>query len=197
MLLTLDDLNAGDDFDSAVIKNLDASHAEFAGKNFYDCRFEGLAIMEANFKGCTFEECSFSQCDFTMAQLRGAQLRGASFQNCKLMGIDWSPAGGLTFAVSFDACVLTHCLFSDLRMKRTRIADCKVHEATFSGVDLEGADFSGSDLRGSRFQETNLEHADLSSAHNYAINPDDNRLRDTKFSVEAALSLVSRFGIIV
>lgn len=196
-MLTLDELNAGDEFDSRTIKDIDGSLAELAGKSFYGCEFIGLAVMEADLMDSVFEDCRFLQCDLTMASLRGASLRGVEFNNCKLMGIDWSPAGGLTFSVSFDECILSHCLFTDLRMKDTKITNCKAHEASFAGVDLQGANFSGSDLRAVRFVDTNLEGADLSTAENYAINPDDNRLKDTKFSVEAALALASRLGVIV
>ena len=41
------------------------------------------------------------------------------------------------------------------------------------------------------------ESADLSTATDYVVSPEVNRLRDTKFSIEAALALVARFGVIV
>ena len=197
MELTLDALHLGNEFESMTLRGVDASLAEFAGKSFYDCEFVGLAAMQVDLNECVFEDCRFFQCDLTIASLRGANLRGVDFRNCKLMGIDWSPAGGLTFAVSFDACILSHCLFTDLRMKETQITNCKAHEASFAGVDLRGANFAGTDLRDARFLETNLEGADLSTATDYVISPEDNRLRDTKFSIEAALALVERFGVIV
>jgi fluoroquinolone resistance protein len=197
MVLTLDELNKAEEFDSITLKDIDTSLANFSGKSFYGCEFVGLAAMEADLSNSVFEDCRFYQCDLTMVSLLGASLRGVEFRNCKLMGIDWSPAGGLTFSVSFDSCILSHCLFTDLRMKDTQITDCKAHEASFAGVDLQGANFSGCDLRDARFLGTNLEGADLSTAENYMIDPGDNRLRDTKFSVEAALALASKFGVIV
>lgn len=80
-------------------------------------------------------------------------------------------------------------------MRDAQITDCEAHEASFAGVDLQGANFAGSVLRGARFVDTNLTKADLSTATNYLINPQDNR--DTKFSIEAALALVSELGVIV
>ena len=197
MVLTVDELNAGEEFDSVMLKDIDTSVANFSGKSFYGCEFVGLAAMEADFSNSVFEDCRFHQCDLTMAKLFNASLRGVQFGHCKLMGIDWSPAGGLTFSVRFDSCILSHCLFTDLRMKDTQITDCKAREASFAGVDLQGANFSGCDLRDARFLETNLERADLSEALNYVIDPEGNRLKDTKFSIEAALALVSKFGVIV
>ncbi len=197
MLLTLEELNASDEFDSVIIKDIDTSLGEFSAKAFYRCEFTGLSAMEVDLSDTVFEDCRFLQCDLTMASLRGASLRGVVFRNCKLMGIDWSPAGGLTFSVSFEACNLNHCLFTDLRMKDTLITDCKVYEANFAGVDLQGANFSGSDLQGTRFWESDLKQADLSTATNYAIDPTDNHLQDTKFSVEAALVLAAQLGVIV
>ena len=75
--------------------------------------------------------------------------------------------------------------------------ECRIHEASFVGVDLSRADFRGSDLSGARFVETDLTDADLSEASGYDIAPRQNRLRRTKFSREAALQLVADLGVIV
>ncbi len=197
MNLSTEQLATESEFDSQTIRDVDLAAVPLAGKSFYNCDFIGLSAMEASLREVVLEDCRFLRCDLTMATLHGASLRGVHFESCKLMGIDWSPAGGLTFQVSYHECILSHCLFTDLRMKALQITNCKATEASFAGVDLSGADFSGSNLEGARFLDANLEGADLSTAENYAIDPEGNRLKDTKVSVEAALALATRFGVVV
>lgn len=61
----------------------------------------------------------------------------------------------------------------------------------------DGGDFTRTDLEGAKFVDTDLTGANLSTAEHYQINPDDNVLRATRYSTEAALALASRMGVIV
>jgi len=195
--MTLIELLASDsDFEGLTIEG-DCASVIFADKTFYDCEFRNLSLPKACFDRCIFEECRFVGCDLTMATLSGARFCDVQFVGCKLMGIDWSPAAGLTFSVGFEKCVLSHCSFIDLRMKETHFIKCKLHEANFAGTDLTQADFSQSDLEGARFLDTNLTSTDLSTAEHYRIDPEHNIVKQTKFSIPAALALVTRLGIVV
>jgi fluoroquinolone resistance protein len=113
------------------------------------------------------------------------------------MGVDWTDVRGISFLVSFEACNLSHCTFADRKMPKTVFRECRAHEVSFSGVDLTKCVFAGTDLRDARFIDTVLVEADLSEAVNYDISPQQNRLRKTKFSQEAALELVAQLGIVV
>lgn len=191
------ELLSGDEFEDEAIEGIDRFSANLSGKSFYQCEFRNVLAVEADLSECVLQNCRLERCDLTMAVLKGASLRGVRFVDCKLMGIDWSPAGGLTFAVGFERCVLSHGTFSDLRMKQTRFIECKAHETNFVGVDLTEADFNRTDLTRAKFIDTNLLGADLSTAVHYEINPENNVLRKTRFSMEAALALASRMGVIV
>lgn len=197
MPLDLDELMADDEFDDKTFEGLDCGGANLGGKSFYQCEFRNLSAVEVDLSNCVFEDCNFDGCDLTMAVLKDVSLRGVQFKDSKLMGVDWSLAGGLTFAVGFENCVLSHGSFIDLRMKKTKFIKCRAHETNFAGVDLSGADFAETDLEGARFVGTDLSGADLSTALNYVINPNDNVLKKTRYSMEAALALASRMGVIV
>ncbi len=185
------------DFEADEFVDQNWSALELGSKSFRDCTFRNLAASEVDLRGTLFEDCRFEGSDLTMAKVQQASFRDVEFDSCKLMGIDWSDVRGLTFSVSFTNCVLSHSSFINQRMRKTKFIRCKAHETNFAGVDLTGSDFTGTDLEGARFVGTNLTEADLSEATNYKINPDDNVLRKTRYSLEAALALASRLGVIV
>lgn len=185
------------EFEAETFADQNWSGAELRDKTFTRCLFRNLTALEATFEGALVEDCRFEGSDLSMIKVKGASFRSAEFEHCKLMGIDWSGVRGLTFAVSFDSCVLSYSSFIDQRMRKTQFRKCKAHETNFAGVDLTGSNFAGSDLEGARFVGTNLTEVDLATAENYVINPSDNTLRKTRYSMEAALALVSRLGVIV
>lgn len=190
-------LLGGDEFEDEAIEDLDCGGADLRGKSFFQCEFCSVSAIAADMSDCVLEDCQLHGCDLTMAVLKGASLRGVRFVDCKLMGVDWSLVQGLIFEVGFTRCVLSHGSFIDLKMKQTEFIECRAHETNFAGVDLTEADFSRTDLEGAKFVDTNLTGANLSTAEHYEINPDDNVLRSTRYSMEAALALASRMGVIV
>lgn len=186
-----------DDFEGETIRGVDCAAADFSGKTFYDCKLLNLPAREIDLSDCVFEDCRFEGCDLTMAAVAGASFRDVEFVDCKLLGVDWSQIAGLRFSVSYRRCVLSYGTFIELSMKKVRVIDCKAHETNFAGVDLSGADFAETDLLGAKFSGTNLSGADLSSASNYGINPTDNTLRKTRYSMAAALALAEGMGVVV
>lgn len=190
-------LQTEDDLDDVVFTDLDLGDTSLADKTFRDCRFVKVKLAEASLAGCTFEDCEFEDCDLTMAKVGGAAFRGVVFRRSKLMGVDWSDVRGIAFVVSFEECNLSHATFADRKMPETVFRECRAHEASFAGVDLSKCVFTGTDLRGARFIDTILVEADLSEAVHYDISPQQNRLRKTKFSQEAALALAAQLGVVV
>ncbi|MDG2306220.1 MAG: pentapeptide repeat-containing protein [Candidatus Binatia bacterium] len=192
-----EELLAGDDFEDVTFRDLDLGGLNLVDKNFRECRFEQVRFAEARLSGCTFEDCDVEDCDLTMAKVGGVAFRGVAFRRSKLMGVDWTDVRGISFLVSFEGCNLSHCTFADRKMPKTVFRECRGHEVSFSAVDLTKCVFTGTDLRGARFIDTVLVEADLSGAVNYDISPQQNRLRKTKFSQEAALALVAQLGVVV
>lgn len=192
-----DELVRDPDWQDATFSELEVSAVDLGGKSFQRCVFRKVRLAEANLRRCTFEECEFDGCDLTMAVIEGAAFREVAFLRSKLMGLDWTRVRGVAFVVSFTECNLSHCTFADRNMRETVFRECRAHDAVFAGVDLTRAVFTGTDLRGARFMDTILVEADLSEAVNYEISPQQNRLRKTKFSQEAALALVADLGVVV
>jgi uncharacterized protein YjbI with pentapeptide repeats len=194
---TLHALLKREEFESLSIEDVDCAGADLSDKTFYDCDFRRISGAEVDLARCTFDDCRFERCDLTMANLMNAKVRSATFLDCKLMGIDWSNVTGVIFGVGFEGCVLSYGSFVGLKMANTKFVRCKAHETTFADLDLTGADFSDTELNGAKFLDTDLTSADLSTAIEYGINPNENRLNKTKFSPEAAIQLAETLGVIV
>ncbi len=197
MATTREDLLAGQDWEDETFSDLDLGGADLEDRSFRHCRFDQVRLAEARLRGCTFEDCEFEDCDLTMVRIASAAFRDVAFRRSKLMGVDWTDVRGLAFSPSFEECNLSHCTFADRKMPGTVFRGCRAHEASFAAVDLTKAVFTGTDLRGTRFIDTVLVEADLSEAVHYDISPQQNRLRNTKFSQEAALALVAGLGVVV
>lgn len=194
---TLDHLQSEDEFEDETFSGLAHSKLDLSNKSFTQCTFEAMSLNEVQLASCVFTDCRFVRCDLTMAKLGECSLRGVRFERTKLMGIDWSAARDLIFDVSFETCVLSYGVFVKRRMREVKFIDCTAHEADFSEADLTAAHFKGTDLRDARFTRANLTRADLSEARDYRIDPAETTLMKTRFSLEAALDVVARLGIIV
>lgn len=73
--------------------------------------------------------------------------------------------------------------------------DCNLTEVDFTEADLTGAIFRNCDLHLALFDNTILEKADLSSAVNYSINPDNNHIYKAKFAYPAVLNLLDKYQL--
>ncbi len=161
---------------------------------YVDCNFERCSFGATTFRKCRFVSCTFDACDLSNSKWADSSLIGVRFEECKVIGIDWTaaawPAVALRDAVAFTESAINHCTFLGLRLPGLKITDCVAREADFRDADLSESDFSGTDLTGSLFSATNLVRADFSAARNYRIPPTENRLAGAKFSMPEAISFL-------
>lgn len=165
---------------------------EYENCTFKNCNFAGLDLA-----GLIFSECVFVGCDFSNAQTGSTGFREVDFKQCKLMGLRFDRCNTLLLSFTFQDCVLSFSSFYRLKIKNTKFIGCKLHEVDFSETDLTNAQFQNCELDRATFDGTVLAGADLRSALNFTIDPDTNRLKKTKFSTDGALSLLSKYGIVV
>jgi hypothetical protein len=52
-------------------------------------------------------------------------------------------------------------------------------------------------LAGATFDNTNLEKTNFTTAFNYSIDPDNNRIKKAKFSVPGVLGLLNKYDIVI
>lgn len=163
---------------------------------FYNCTFSNNILFKGTFKNCRFEKCTIKDCDFSLSKFSGSIFIDTLFNDCKLMGIDWTLTSKPLRAV-FTNCILSDSSFFSLDLTGSKIANCKAHNVDFERTNLSKSDCSSTDFLSSKFSQTNLIGADLRDARNYYINPAVNKIKKAKFSYPEVLTLLSIYDIII
>ncbi|WP_235856247.1 pentapeptide repeat-containing protein [Methanolobus halotolerans] len=82
-----------------------------------------------------------------------------------------------------------------MNLENTDFINCRVYNCDFVNNNLKNANFEDSDLKDSIFKNTDLSHASFKNAISYNIDPTDNFLKSTKFSVPEVISLLNVYDI--
>ncbi len=121
--------------------------------------------------------------------------RGAEFQNCKMIGLDFTSCSPFLLELEFDQCALDYCLFGNLEIANTAFKHCRLIDTDFTKTDLSGAIFTGSNLSGAHFENTLLVNADFREAVSFNIDPEINNLRKAKFEKEQLDGLLQKYSL--
>ena len=181
-----------------IFKDLVVQRQEITANEFYDCTFTACRFNETTFRACRFVNCSFNRCDLSLARVPGSSFSETAFEDCKLVGVDWTQASWrFLSSISLFKCIINYSIFTDLDLGGTRIESCVAEEADFRGTNLAGANLSHTDFAGSFFKHTVLEGADFSHARNYRIDVNLNKLRGAKFMLPEATALLRSLDIVL
>ncbi|MDD4731963.1 MAG: pentapeptide repeat-containing protein [Desulfovibrio sp.] len=163
---------------------------------FYGCTFRNCSFQDARFVNCRFEDCTFVLCNLSLAVIDATTFSGAVFEDCKLLGVNWSPAGGF-FTARYKGCSMENNVFADLSLGEFSFSGCSLVNASFFNTRLTRAVFDDCDLAGCQFTDTDLSFADFKTARHYHINAQTNKLHQTVFSMPEAVSLLSNLDIVL
>jgi len=119
------------------------------------------------------------------------------FNNCKIMGVDFTKCDTLMIDFSMDECKIKNCLFSNLNLKKCNFYKSEVMESDFVNTNLSGSNLSESNFSGSLFHNTNLFKVNLIKSINYNINPLKNNIKEADFSLPEAMTLLNAFQITI
>lgn len=193
--------NTVSEYNEHTFKNLTEASAILTGKAFYDCVFENCSLREIVWDGCSLIDCSFTSCDLSLNQVANSTFRQCTFKDCQLVGINWVDAQWSRFdhssPIQFFSCNLNYSTLAGLKLQGITMKDCSVRDVYFAGADLTRADCRGSDFSASRFAQTNLTEADFSNATNYEIDVHNNTIKQAKFTLPEAVSLLQGLDIIL
>jgi fluoroquinolone resistance protein len=182
-----------------ILKETVQKQEYISSSEFIDCKFMGCSFVESVFSTCRFISCTFQGCDLSLIQLPGSIFSATRFEDSKIIGVDWTQvnwtATTLGDPISFFNSTLNHATFIGLKLSRIVIKDCIASNVDFRETDLSQSDFSGTDLSDSLFVNTDLTAADLSRARNYQIAPGQNIIKQAKFSLPDAMSLLYNLDI--
>jgi fluoroquinolone resistance protein len=179
-------------FKKEVCISSDLKGTSFSRVIFESCDLSQSLLMQAKLIGCKFLGCNLS-----LIKLDGSRLQEVEFEDCKLVGVNFSKVDPLFFSVKFKNCLIDLANFSDLQLKGTSFLNCLIREAHFSHTNLAETVFTGSDLAGTTFHNCNLSKAVFTDALNYSIDPTTNVLKRARFSSPGVLSLLDHLGIII
>ncbi len=186
---------AEDYFDDLNFVKIDYTTQPLDKGTYEGCHFEHCLFTKADLSAIQFTDCRFQDCDISLANLKGTSMRDVQFNNCKMMGLHFEECNNFLFSVGFDNCILNHSSFYNVVMKKTIIKNCSCKEADFSGADLSGAILDKTDLLLTRFDHTNLEKADFRTSFNYSFDPEINKVKKAKFSIDGIAGLLDKYGI--
>ncbi len=179
-------------FTSAELRPDQLVHAEFEGCTFRQCAWSNVDLSNTRFTDCVFE-----QCDLSTVITKNTAFRTVRFEGCKLLGLQFDRCNAFLFAVHFNQCRLDLATFHNVVLKKTAFSGCRLHEADFSGADLSEATLDDCDLLDAVFDGTNLEKSDLRTAHHFIIDPQRNRVKGARFSLNGLPGLLSGYQLVI
>ncbi|MDT0650846.1 pentapeptide repeat-containing protein [Autumnicola edwardsiae] len=181
------------------VADQDYEHLDYRSESLYseyeNCHFRGCTLSNINLGGVIFSECEFEDCDFSSSNLKGTSFRDCSFRNCKLLGLRFEECSDFLLSFSFNACDLSFSSFFQLKIRKTGFYNCKLEQVEFSEADLTGANFSDANLNNATFRNSILEGADFRQSHNLSIDPEQNRLKNAKFTLENLPGLLWKYDL--
>lgn len=181
-------------FDQSFSK-IDFTSEPLPAKEFDNCTFSSCNFSEVNLSGVVFQECTFTDCNLSNVKLAKTAFKDCKFKNCKLLGMHFEQCNEFLFEVSFEGCIQDHSTFNRLRLKKMKFIKCSLRECDFTEADLSESAFVECDLADARFERTNLEKADFTTAINYSLDPEINRLKKAKFSLDGVPGLLAKYQI--
>jgi uncharacterized protein YjbI with pentapeptide repeats len=177
-------------------KNLVLCGTELKDKEFFKCRFVSCNFFKFEFISCEFENCTFKSCDLSLASVSGSKFLDVIFKDSKTVGVDWRKISKPS-SFRFVECKIDNSIFYRMDLYSINIIKSSAKNVDFVEADLTKGVFTRTDLSNSKFSRTNLSFADFSEALNYSIDPNNNKLKKTIFSLPDAVSLLSSFDIII
>jgi fluoroquinolone resistance protein len=168
---------------------------EIRSKSFNNCTFTDCDFKESDFSASLFSDCIFKTSNLSLIKLTDTKLQNVHFDECKILGVDFTPISKLIVRLGFRHSQISECSFAALQLKGCAFLECRIRRSDFFKTNLTKSNFSGSDLQDTIFENSNLTAADFKNAHNFAINPLNNQLKNAEFSLPEAVSLLLALGI--
>jgi uncharacterized protein YjbI with pentapeptide repeats len=132
-----------------------------------------------------------------MTKLENTTLKDSFFSDCKILGVDFSKCSKFLFSIKCEDCILNYSTFYKNDLKNTTFKNCVLKEASFIETNMTATKFINCDLENALFERTILEKADFSTAKNYTIDAENNKLKKTIFSLPDVIGLLAKYDIII
>lgn len=181
--------------ESEVFENIDFSQEKLTYAIFEECQFTVCNFEKVNLTNYVFVECVFTGCNFSLTNFTNASIQGAEFRKCKMMGVRFDQCNQSLLSFSFNECILHLASFRQLKIPGTKFLNCNLKEVDFTESNLTKALIKQSDLYLAVFDNTLLENADLRTAENYSIDPENNYVNGAKVSLNGLPGMLQKYGL--
>lgn len=182
-------------YENETFDQLQLAGEDLSQKEFVDCIFQGCDFSEANFYKTDFIDCQFRDCNLSMVVVEQTGWKNVLCKHCKILGVDFQLCSDFLLKLAFEDCQLDYANFDKKKLAKTPFIDCRLESVSFQETDLSEAQFRGSILSHSQFYQTQLSGADFRGASAYTIDPNQNRIRGAKFSLEGVPGLLQQYQI--
>ena len=178
---------------------------EFEKKNFskdkldkgdYEsCTFSNCNFYNSDLSKVRFIECQFINCNLSLVNLYLTEIQDATFKDCKMLGLRFDKCSDFAFSMKVDNCQLNSSSFYKKKLSKTVFSKSKLQEVDFTECNLNSSIFDNCDLLNAVFKNTNLENTDLRNSFNFIIDPEYNKIKGAKFSLESVEGLLTKYHI--
>ncbi|GAB4024762.1 pentapeptide repeat-containing protein [Spirosoma gilvum] len=169
----------------------------WSGHEFEQCTFKKLDLTQAVLNSASFVDCRFENCNLTRAQLKNTKLYEVRFIHCQLPHVDFGHCDPFGFHVNFQGCQLDYTTFLNRKLKKASFIDCSIREAFFLNCELVGTSFTNCNLELTKFDGNDLTQADFSSSYHLIINPEENKLKKARFSLQNLPGLLKKYDLVI
>src|ERR1700733_12186251 len=164
-------------------------------QTFENCKFLNCDFSGANFGGKLFIDSRFEDSNLSLMSMVNTGLQNIRFEHCKLSGANFTRYNDFLLEMHFENCILDNAIFFKKKNKKGTFKDCSMIETDFTEANLTEAKFENCNLHRAFFDRTILKNADLSTAYNFIIDPDNNDIKKAKFSVHGLAGLLGKYDI--
>lgn len=164
-------------------------------EEYENCTFRQCDLAESNLSGAKFIDCVFLSCNLSLCKLDGATFQDVRFEDCKLLGLRFDTASAFGFSISAQNCQLQHASFFRAKLRKVKFDHCQLQGVDFGEADLTEATFGHCDLRDAIFDRSVLEKADFRTAYGFSIDPEKNKMKKARFSVQNLAGLLDKYGL--
>lgn len=183
-----------------IYENQLFSKENFQDKGFPVAEYEKCRFVECNFehailRNSKFINCSFTTCNLSLANIENSMFQDVDFKDCKMLGLLFETCNAFNFSVSFAQCTLDHSSFYKVRLKKTLFLKCSLLETDWEQTNLSQARFDECDLQGANFVRTDLSKADLRTAYNFVIDPENNNIKQAAFALHSLPGLLEKYSV--
>ncbi len=168
---------------------------ELAKGDYECCEFRQCDFSNHDFSDFNFIDCEFVECDLSSAKITRTGFKEVRFDHCKLQGLQFCYASDFLFQIDCENSNLRAASFYQMNLKKQSFANCEMEDVDFVEADLTEAKLLACKLKGTLFEMTNLSGADFTGSSGFDIDPEKNRLKGAKFSINALPGLLIKHQI--